>query len=238
MPFAGFPPEGRKFLSALSRNNRREWFQPRKEIFETKVKAPMTELVEGINAALVGFAPDYITDPKRAIHRIYRDTRFSADKTPYKTHIAAMFPRLGGERLTSAGFYFHIAPKEVVVAMGLYMPGPEELFAVRSWLAENHTKFQAAVKKLSKVMGGLQGDSLTRSPKGFDPEHPAAGLIRKKAWFFDADLEPAIAESPQLLKEIVRRFRASAPVIEMLNSALARKAVPARPLQAQARFSE
>ena len=93
--FSGFPPETLKFLRALARNNRREWFQPRKETFETKVKAPMTELVEGINAELLAFAPDHITDPKKAIYRIYRDTRFSADKTPYKTHFAAIFPRRG-----------------------------------------------------------------------------------------------------------------------------------------------
>jgi uncharacterized protein (TIGR02453 family) len=221
--FAGLPPEARKFLRALSRNNRREWFQPRKEIFEAQVKAPMTELVEAINAEMVRFAPDYITDPRKAIHRIYRDTRFSADKTPYKTQMAAMFPRRGGERLTSAGFYFHIAPASVAVAMGVYMPGPDELFLIRSWLVENHRVFGAAAKRLQKLMGELQGESLTRSPKGFDPAHPASDLVRRKAWFFSADVEPELAESPKLLTEIVRRFRAATPVVEMLNAGLARK---------------
>src|ERR1700739_1604763 len=95
--FPGFPSEAITFLRGLTRNNRREWFQPRKEIFETKVKEPMTRLVESVNAELLKFAPDYINDPKKAIYRIYRDTRFSSDKTPYKTHIAAIFPRRGGE---------------------------------------------------------------------------------------------------------------------------------------------
>jgi len=90
--FPGFPPEALTFLRSLKRNNRREWFQPRKEIFETKVKAPIIQLVEAINAELLDFAPEHITDPKKAVYRIYRDTRFSADKTPYKTHIAAIFP--------------------------------------------------------------------------------------------------------------------------------------------------
>ena len=75
--FPGFPPEALKFLRGLERNNRREWFQPRKEIFETKLKAPMMELVEAINAELPGFAPEHINDPKKAVYRIYRDTRFS-----------------------------------------------------------------------------------------------------------------------------------------------------------------
>ncbi|MBV8843907.1 MAG: DUF2461 domain-containing protein [Bryobacterales bacterium] len=225
--FAGFPPEALKFLRGLERNNRREWFQPRKEIFETSVKAPMLELVEAVNAELLRFAPDHITDPKKAVYRIYRDTRFSPDKTPYKTHVAAIFPRRDKERHTSAGFYFHIAPKSVAIAMGAYMPGPVELFAVRTWLAAHHQEFREAMKSVEKLMGELRGDSLARSPKGFDPAHPASDLIRRKAWYFGAELEPEITESPKLLPEIVKRFRAGAPVIEMLNAGLVRKAAEA-----------
>ncbi|MGH9612359.1 MAG: DUF2461 domain-containing protein [Bryobacteraceae bacterium] len=227
--FPGFPPEALKFLRALSRNNRREWFQPRKEIFETKVKTPMTELVEAVNAEFVRFAPDHITDPKKAIYRIYRDTRFSADKTPYKTHVAAIFPRRGMERHSSAGFYFHIAPASLAVAMGAYMPGPEDLFAIRSWLTEHHQEFNAAAEALRKIMGALQGDSLTRSPKGFDAAHPACDLVRRKAWYFGAELPAEMAESPKLLAEIVKRFRAAAPAIEMLNAPLARRVKRAAP---------
>jgi uncharacterized protein (TIGR02453 family) len=220
--FAGFPPETLKFLRLLARNNRREWFQPRKEIFETKVKAPMIELVEAINAQLLAFAPDHITDPNKAIYRIYRDTRFSPNKTPYKTHLAAIFPRRGFERHSSAGFYFHISPTAVAIAMGAYMPGPEDLFAIRSWLVDHHREFNAAAKALRKIMGELQGDSLARSPKGFDPAHPASDLIRRKAWLFGSELPADTAESPKLLSEIVKRFRAGAPVIAMLNAPLER----------------
>ena len=218
--FPGFPPEALQFLRNLARNNRREWFHPRKEIFETKIKAPMVELVEAINAELVRFAPAHINDPKKAIYRIYRDTRFSPDKTPYKTHLAAIFPLRGMERHSSAGFYFHIAPKSVAIAMGAYMPGPEDLFAIRNWLADHDQEFRVAAKALRKLMGDLRGDSLARSPKGFDPEHPATDLIRRKAWYFATELDPEIAESPRLLREIVKHFRAAAPVIEMLNTPL------------------
>ena len=100
--FPGFPAEGLEFLRKLAKNNKREWFQPRKEIFEAKVKQPMIELVEAVNAELLKFAPDHINDPKKAVYRIYRDTRFSADKTPYKTHIAAVFPPRGRPREASA----------------------------------------------------------------------------------------------------------------------------------------
>src|SRR5690348_4568438 len=91
-PFSGFSPDALSFLRVLKRNNRREWFQPRKEKYETLIKAPMLELIESLNQRFMDFAPNYITLPQKSIYRIYRDTRFSKDKTPYKTHISAIFP--------------------------------------------------------------------------------------------------------------------------------------------------
>jgi uncharacterized protein (TIGR02453 family) len=218
--FSGFPPEALKFLRGLARNNRREWFQPRKEIFETQVKVPMLELVEAVNAELLHFAPDHITDPKKAVFRIYRDTRFSADKTPYKTHIAAVFPHRAMDRHGSAGFYFHVSPESVAIAVGAYNPGFLELFAIRSWLSEHHEEFRKATGSLHKLLGDLQGASLARSPKSFDPAHPSSDLVRRKAWFLGTSLEVEMAESPKLLSEIVKRFRAAAPVVAMLNAPL------------------
>jgi uncharacterized protein (TIGR02453 family) len=221
--FPGFPSEAVTFLRGLARNNRREWFQPRKEIFETKVKEPMTRLVESVNAELLKFAPDYINDPKKAIYRIYRDTRFSSDKTPYKTHIAAVFPRRGLDRQAGAGFYFHISLKGIGVAGGAYMPGPEELLAIRTWLAGHHAEFRQAARGPRKLMGELHGESLQRVPKGFDGAHPAADLIKMKQWLYWAELDPKLAASPKLLPEIVKRFRLMAPVVETLNTPLAGK---------------
>src|SRR6478609_9290981 len=91
--FPGFPAEALTFFRSLARNNNREWFLPRKPLFEEKVKQPMWALVESVNASMKSFAPEYITDPGKAIYRFYRDTRFSKDKTPYKDHIAASFGR-------------------------------------------------------------------------------------------------------------------------------------------------
>jgi uncharacterized protein (TIGR02453 family) len=218
--FNGFPPEALKFLRSLQRNNRREWFQPRKEIFEAKVKNPMIDLVEAINAELPGFASEHINDPKHAVYRIYRDTRFSPDKTPYKTHLAAIFPRRGMGKHSSAGFYVHLSPEYFGIAAGAYMPGREELLAMRTWIAENHAEFRKASRRPEKLMGKLHGDSLTRSPKGFDPEHPAADLIRLKSWLYWVELDAALAESPKLLGEVMKRLRAAAPVVEMLNAPL------------------
>jgi len=218
--FPGFPPEALKFLRSLERNNRREWFQPRKEIFETKVKAPMLDLVDAINAQLPGFAPEHINDPKKAVYRIYRDTRFSSDKTPYKTHLAAIFPRRAMGKHSSAGFYIHLSPKSFGIAGGVYGPGPEELRAIRTWITENHTAFREASRQPEKLMGKLHGDSLTRSPKGFDPDHPAADLIRMKSWLYWVELDAGLAESPKLFTEVMKRLRVAAPVVEMLNAPL------------------
>lgn len=217
------PAEGLTFLRGLSRNNNRDWFQPRKEIFETKLKAPMLELVDAINAEMLDFAPDYMTEPKKALYRIYRDTRFSADKTPYKTHIAAIFTRKGFDRHTAAGFYFHISPKEVGIAAGMYMPGPEQLLAVRTLLAERHKEFRSAAKAPEKLLGKLQGDTTSRMPKGFDPTSPAADLIKMKQWLYWKPLDAEVATSPKLKSEIVKRFRSAAPVVEMLNTGLKKR---------------
>jgi uncharacterized protein (TIGR02453 family) len=120
--FPGFPKEGIAFLRSLAKNNNREWFQERKPVFERSVKSPMEQLVDALNTHLVKFAPQYITEPKKAVYRIYRDTRFSKDKTPYKTHIAASLTRAGMEKHISAGFYCSVSPDQIEVAGGIYMP--------------------------------------------------------------------------------------------------------------------
>ncbi len=228
--FPGFSSQAITFLRNLKRNNDREWFQPRKEIFDTQLKAPMVELVEAVNRELLSFAPDHVTDPKKAIYRIYRDTRFSADKTPYKTHIGAIFPQHGLGKQSAAGFYFHISAKSVGIAAGSYMPGPDELRAIRAWLAENHTSFRKAVKQPEKLCGKLQGSALTRMPKGFDPGHPAEDLIRMKQWLYFVELDLKLATTPKLLPELLKRFRAVAPVVQMLNAPLGKSARATSPL--------
>ena len=224
-PFPGFPPEMTQFFRSLKRNNRRDWFQPRKHLFEQHVKGPMLELVAALNADLVKFAPEYVTDAKRAIFRIYRDTRFSADKTPYKTHIAASFSRRGPVHLTGGGFYFSVSNDQIEVAGGIYHPLPETMLQVRTYIAQNHQELRRilAEKKARKLMGDLQGDELTRAPKGFDPGHPAIDLIKKKDWILDVSLDPALATTPKLYGAILDRFRAMAPFIQFLNRALPAK---------------
>jgi len=223
--FPGFSDEMVKFLRGLKRNNRREWFQPRKHLFDQHVKEPMLQLVEGLNAELAKFAPDYVTDPKKAVFRIYRDTRFSHDKTPYKNHIAASFSRRGSEHVSGGLFYFSVSNEEVEVAGGVYHPMPETLLLVRNYIAEHHEEMTRilADKKTRKLLGDLRGGELTRAPKGFDPEHPAIHLIKKKDWILDVTLDAGLATTPKLHREIADRFRAMAPLIDFLNRPLLKK---------------
>jgi uncharacterized protein (TIGR02453 family) len=218
--FAGFPAEGIAFFRKLKRNNRREWFQPRKHLFEAHIKAPMVELVDALNVNLLKFAAEYSNDPGKAIYRFYRDTRFSADKSPYKDHIAAIFPRRGQARHVSAGFYVGVSQEGVEVAGGIYMPGPPELLALRTWLAANHSRFAKAARGPEKLMGKLHGTTLQRVPKGFAADHPAADLLKMKQWLYYTVLDVSLATSPELVAAITQRFRAMAPVIDLLNEPL------------------
>lgn len=220
--FEGFPKEMVTFFRSLKRNNRREWFQPRKHLFEEHVRAPMTRLVEALNTDFAKLAPEYVSDPKKAIFRIYRDTRFSPDKTPYKTHIACSFGRRGGEHMSVSGFYFSVSGDEIEVAGGIYHPAADTTLLVRTYISENYRELRhiLATKKLRQLLGELQGDELRRAPKGFDVCHPAIDLIKKKDWILAATLDPAIATTPRLYQESADRFRAMASFVEFLNRPL------------------
>src|SRR5438270_4817031 len=157
-----FTPEAMKLLRGLARNNDREWFAARKDVFEREVKEPMLAVIGEVNDALAGFAPEHIREPREAMFRIYRDTRFSEDKRPYKTHVAAWWVRRGMEKTSGAGFYFHVSAKEVTVAAGAYMPTPEQLLAIRRHILEHHAELRniLAGKKLKTAMQEWEGNPM------------------------------------------------------------------------------
>ena len=220
--FKGFPREALTFFRDLKKNNTREWFDPRKEIYETKLKAPMAELVQAINVELASLAPDHVADPKKAIYRIYRDTRFSKDKTPYKTHIAANFHHRLLDKHAAAGLYFAVSHESVDFGGGIYMPGPEQILEIRTLLAERHAEFTKLTgsKGYRALLGEVQGDQLTRAPKGFAPGHSAEALLRRKQWYWYVQLEPEIALGAKLFPELKKRFAALMPAIDFLNAPL------------------
>ncbi len=221
--FPGFPKEGIAFLRALRKNNDREWFTPRKAEFEETVRKPMIELVSALHREMMRFAPQYVGDPAKCVYRIYRDTRFSKDKTPYKTFASALFMRQGFDKYSGgACYYFSLSPTEIEIAGGIYMPDRDVLLEVRQHIADNHKEFRKilAAPKVKKLFGDLQGEQLSRVPKGFDADHPAQDLIRRKNFLLDVMLDPKIATTPDLFKELAARIEAMTPFIEFLNRPL------------------
>jgi len=180
----------------------------------------MLELVERLNEEFLHIAPEYMTPPQKATFRIYRDIRFSKDKSPYKTHIAAMFPRQSAAtKMGGAVFYFHFTEKELLFFGGVYQPDRDELLAYRTLIQENHDELEEILrdKKLRKTAGKLQGAQMSRMPKGFPTDHPAEALLRQKQWYLETTVDSKLVTSPKLLSTLVGQFRAMLPLMEYLN---------------------
>jgi uncharacterized protein (TIGR02453 family) len=226
-----FAPAGIKFLAGLKRHNDRTWFADRKDIYESQVKAPWLALIEEINGALVDFAPDCVKPAPKAMFRIYRDTRFSNNKLPYKTHVGAWWSPASLAKTSGAGFYAHVADNEVVVAIGVFMPQPEQMLAIRRHLVEHHEAMHALLKnkKLRTLLPDTETDPLKRLPKGFI-SGPADDLVVDRKWGVSATLPVDVATTPKLAGEIVKRFRAAAPLVALLNEPLLRRATPRKSL--------
>jgi uncharacterized protein (TIGR02453 family) len=226
--FPGFSRDALTFLRNLKRNNRRDWFQPRKEQYESLIKAPMLELIGCLNAEFARFAPDYVTAPEKSVYRIYRDTRFSPDKTPYKTHISAILPRNTAVKREGAVFYFHFTEKEVLAFGGVYAPERDELLAYRALLSEHHQEFEDILRNpaLRRALGELEGEQLSRMPKGFPTDHPAEDLLRRRQWYLESTLDIKLLTTPRLLPALARSFALMAPFVEFLNQPFVKKQKP------------
>ncbi|MDE3104802.1 MAG: DUF2461 domain-containing protein [Acidobacteriota bacterium] len=227
---AHFTEESIKFLRGLKRNNDRTWFEARKPVFERGLKVPMLAVIAAVNDAMVDFAPENVRPPQKVMMRIYRDIRFSSDKSPYKTQVAAWWAREGLEKTSGGGYYFHLSATELTIAAGVYMPQAEQLLAIRRHLLEHHAELRAllAGKKLRAKLGEFDGQKLTRPPKGFPADHPAMDLLVCRQWGVAATLPAETATQPTLVREIVERFRLAAPVVQLLNAPL--MARPRQPL--------
>jgi uncharacterized protein (TIGR02453 family) len=221
-----FTAESLKFLRGLKRHNDRAWFDPRKPIYERALKAPMLALIAEINDALVGFAPEYVRPPQKAMMRIYRDIRFRSDKRPYKSNIAAWWARAGLEKTSGGGFYFELNATSLTIAAGVYMPEREQLLAIRRYLSaaggDRHAELRKilADKKLNAVLHPFDGLKLTRAPKGFDPDDAAIDLLLCRQWGVSASLPAEDALKPSLTRQITDRFKRAAPLVALLNAPL------------------
>jgi uncharacterized protein (TIGR02453 family) len=217
--FNGFPATGLGFLRSLKRHNTREWFVERKQVYELEVRIPMLQLVADLTSEMWEYAPNHTLEPTRAVYRINRDTRFSEDKSPYKTHIAAIFPHRRLSKNAGASFYFNVSPDSIEVAAGIYAPESTELRRIRQYLLSEHRRLEEIIERIesTKSAGSLQGEQLKRIPRGFPVEHPAAEWLRRKAFYFDVRLSSDIATSRQLFFELSKHFHLLAPLVLFLD---------------------
>jgi uncharacterized protein (TIGR02453 family) len=230
-PTAALPylrPAALTFLRNLAKHNDRDWFQPHKAEFEAELREPMLAIVRKVTDAMTSFAPAFVRPAEKSLFRIYRDTRFSSDKRPYKTHVAAWWSHQGLAKTSGAGYYFHVSAKEVVIAAGSYMPEKDQLAQIRHWLLDNHTQFRKLLKApaVRRTFSEFEGNALTRPPKGFPCEHPALDLVRCRQWGLAATLPAATALKPELAAILIRHFKIAAPIVDALNTPIAAAQAP------------
>ena len=220
-PFEGFPLEGLRFLKRLKRNNNRDWFNSRKAEYEDFVKLPMQSLIMALRPHVQAFAPEIDFNPKRSMFRIYRDTRFSNDKTPYKTHVAAVFhPR--GHWQNSAGYYVHIEPGAVYVGGGVYMPDSDQLRKIRKAIDAEAETFLSIVDtaRFKRQFDGIEGERLQRVPRGYPSDHPMAEWLKHKQFYTGVEWGERESISPKFTARITTVYKSLYPFIRFLNRAL------------------
>lgn len=222
-PFEGFPRQGIQFFKKLKRNNNRSWFEKHKDDYEDFAKAPMQSFIFALQPYFATFAPEFELSPKRSIFRIYRDVRFSKDKTPYKTHIAAHFVLRGKEKgFLGSDYYFHIEPGDVFIGGGIYMPDSDQLKKIRRAIAQRPEEFLSIIqnREFKRKFGLLKGDKLQRIPKGFDENHPMAEWLKLKQFFVGVDLPESSCYKASLVDTIAGVCKIAAPLVQFLNRAV------------------
>jgi uncharacterized protein (TIGR02453 family) len=221
-PIPRFTPKTLSFLRALKRHNDREWFNAHRDEYERAVKTPMLALVERLAADVTTFAPELEASPRASLFRIYRDTRFSEDKSPFKTEVGCLLPHRDLPKHRGACLYLQIGPAGAMVFGGLYRPEPTDLQAVREHLAENFGRFRAINESplFRRAAGPVRGDALRRVPRGFPPDHPAAEFLKLKQYVFGRDFPAAFAVSPGYYRQALALMRRMMPMVRFLNEPL------------------
>jgi len=209
------------FLTDLETNNNREWFEENKERYK-KVHVSFLDIVQHTIEGIGKFDQDIAhLDPKKCAYRIYRDVRFSKDKTPYKTHFGAeMAP--GGRRSGLAGYYIHIQPGESILAGGIWHPAPENLAKIRQEIDYNGDELKDIInsKEFKNVFGELKGDKLKRPPKGYDPDHLDIELLKFKDFLAYTSLKDKEVKSKDYLSNVISKLKVLKPLNDFLNVAV------------------
>ncbi len=227
-----------KFLRSLARNNNKLWFEEHRSDYERDVRQPMLDLIEEVDARIAVIIPEIVGTPRKSMFRIHRDVRFSKDKSPYKTHAACWFFHrdaghgVGGEAVHGgAGFYFHMEGNSAFCGGGIWMPPRAALQRIRQAIAADPDALSTIVKARAfrAEFGALSETSmLTRMPKGYAADHPAATWLRYQSFTAGSELTLDDVVSPKLPDELARRYKKLVPFVRWLNSAIGLREVARR----------
>jgi len=218
-PFEGFPKKGIDFLKKLKRNNNRPWFQSHKDEYEQYVKFPMQCLIATLGQKMSDIAPEIEFNPKKSIFRIYRDVRFSKNKAPYKTNIAASFNfRRKKSPTETPGLYLGIEPGEIFVGGGLYMPAGDQLKAIRQSMVNDPERFLAVVEtpRFRNQFGEIEGEKLQKAPLGFPKDHPMIEHLKHKQFYVGKVYEDGICLKPRFANVVASVFEDCMPLVRWL----------------------
>jgi len=208
------------FLNDLNENNNRDWFKANKDRYES-VHGEFIEFITHLIAAMNQFDPGIAAlNPKDTIFRIYRDVRFSKDKSPYKTHMGAHLV-MGGKKSGNAGYYIHLEPGACFAGGGVWQPMPDKLKILRTEIYENLDEFKAILGDtgFKKTFSEMHGDKLINPPKGFPKDHPDIDLLKFKSYTVGKNITDGLVQGKQSIKEVAQIFETMAPFIKFINYA-------------------
>ena len=214
-----FSPQLFAFLRELKQHNEREWFKANKERYEREVKEPALAFVEDLGYRLPQVAP-HLTADRRSLFRIYRDTRFSKDKTPYKTHVGMYFRHTRSADGDAPGLYLHLEPREVFLGAGLWHPGTPALKRIRDALVARPEGWRNALAAVGPAWKLANGEALKRPPAGFSADHPLIADIKRKSFAITSPLSQRDATASGFLDECEARAAKARPFMAFLCSAL------------------
>lgn len=222
--FSHFDPSMMAFLKALKANNNKEWFNDHKQDYEDNVRTPALEFIQQMDHWIKLISPHYEAIPKKvggSLMRVYRDVRFSKDKSPYKTNVGIQFRHEIGKDVHAPGFYLHIEPDEVFLGVGTWHPERDALMAIRQHIADKSGPYQDAIEHGPfKEHYQLAGDSLTRPPKGYDKEHPLIEEIKRKDFIGVCQLGEQFLYQENLCENVAKLFGRAQPLQKFLCDAL------------------
>lgn len=212
------------FLRDLAKNNNREWFHANKDRYEAFVKEPALAFIQDFSSHLGKVSPHFRADPRAvggSLFRIHRDTRFSKDKSPYKTHTGIQFRHEKGKDAHAPGFYLHLEPRNCFAGLGIWRPDGKTLQKIRQGMVDDAEGWKKAVSgRAFKGRFDLWGDQLIRPPRGFDPDHPLLEDLKRKDHVAVAGLTQKVVTEPGFMEEYAAFCRAGLPYVAFLCRAL------------------